>query len=118
MISRPEHLLKAYRNEEFAVAVSALPTRRTEWEVTAWFYSALHFVGAFLAGQGRHPKTHQERRQLVRELTGVRREYEYLFQSSLAARYDFVEFSPERVEQLRTRYFQPVKTEMLQRLPP
>lgn len=118
MISSQEHWAKASRNESLLEDLGNWPTRYTEWEITVMFYSALHYVSAFLSSRGEHPENHYQRRKLVVQLTSIAAEYENLQQASQEARYDFVEFSPERVEQLRTRYFQPVKAEMLQRLSP
>ena len=45
--------------------MASLPERYTEWEVTMLFYSALHYVDAFLATRGLHPQSHLERKDLV-----------------------------------------------------
>ena len=112
-----EHLDQAARNEEFANAISGLDTRFTEWEVTALFYSALHYVSAFLAIQGYDAKNHHERRNLIAQHTNVSYEYDNLLQYSLDARYEMKKFTPEEVELLRADDFRRVKEEMLALLP-
>ena len=46
MATVQEYLEKAERNEKLADTLASLPERYTEWEVTALFYSALHYVNA------------------------------------------------------------------------
>jgi hypothetical protein len=43
------HIEKAKHNEKFAVAVRGLNTEFLDWVVTAYFYSALHYLEAYLA---------------------------------------------------------------------
>ena len=116
MISWQEHLAKARRNESLLEDLSNLPTRYTEWEVTVMFYSALHFVSAFLATLGEHPENHHQRKKLVAQLTRIAAEYEDLREASNEARYDFVEFSPELVADLRFNSFDRVVNEMTTRI--
>lgn len=108
-----EHLEQAERNEELANAISRLETRFTEWEVTVLFYSALHYVSAFLATRGYEAKNHHERRNLIAQHTDVANEYDNLLQHSLDARYEMKEFTPEEVDLLRADDFRRVKEEVL-----
>ena len=112
-----EHLNQAARNEEFAYAVSGLATRFTEWEITALFYSALHYVSAFLATQGYEAKNHHERRNLIAQHTNLSNEYDNILQYSLDARYEMKNFTPEEVELLKENAFRRVKEEILALLP-
>jgi hypothetical protein len=43
------HIDKAEHNEKFAVAVRGLGTEFLDWVATAYFYSALHYLEAYLA---------------------------------------------------------------------
>ena len=112
-----EHLAQVVRNEEFANAISGLETRFTEWEVTALFYSALHYVNAFLATHGYEAKNHYHRRNLIALYTNLSNEYDNLFQHSLDARYELKQFTPEEVELLKADDFRRVKEEILALLP-
>jgi len=112
-----EHLAQAARNEEFANAISGLETRFTQWEVTALFYSALHYVSALLAIQGYEAKNHHQRRALIAQHTDVSYEYDNLLQYSLDARYELKQFTPEEVELLKADDFRRVKEEILALLP-
>ncbi len=43
------HIEKAEHNERFAMAVRELGTEYLDWVATAYFYSALHDLEAYLA---------------------------------------------------------------------
>ena len=91
------------------MAISALPVRYTEWEVTALFYSALHYLNAYLETQGHSLRTHVDRNALANRLTNIGNEYSELFRSSLRARYKFAKFTPQEVDEIRTGPFLRVK---------
>lgn len=112
-----EHLEQAARNEEFAKAISGLDVRFTQWEITALFYSALHYVSALLASQGYEAKNHHQRRALIAQHTNVTNEYDNLLQHSLDARYELKQFTSEEVELLKADDFRRIKAEMLTLLP-
>ncbi len=108
-----EYMAKAIRNEEFATAISVLAPRSTEWEVVSLFYSALHYMNAYLASEGHYPTTHWGRRTLVVRLTNLEREYDNLLQLSMDARYEVVDFTPEQVDALRGGDFRRLKEAVL-----
>ena len=91
--------------------------RYTEWEVAILFYSALHYVEAFLATEGVHPKSHQERFDLVSNMTDLARYYEILFKRSMNARYHLYEFTSQEVDRIKAGAFHRVKEEILALLP-
>ena len=113
MLTAQDHLALAEKDEQFAEALSALPQRFTEWEVTALLYSALHFASGFLATQGHHPENHSHRNNLVRDLTNIGMDYRNLYSLSLDARYRGVTFTPQRVDEIKTGPFRRVKEEVL-----
>jgi uncharacterized protein (UPF0332 family) len=62
-----------------------------DWKVTGTFYSALHYVDAYLATKNIHPPTHSIRLGFVRtdpKLTTVFRDYRDLLNESRTARYE------------------------------
>lgn len=107
------HLAQAERNERLADAMASATERYMEWEVTVLFYSALHYVDAFLATRGLHPKNHYDRKQLVANQTNVARYYEILFKRSMNARYHFYQFTPQEVDRIRDGAFRRVKEGIL-----
>ena len=113
MLTEQDHLALAERDERFAEALSNLPHRFTEWEVTALFYSALHYATAFLVTQGHVPESHSHRNNLVRNLTSIGIDYRNLYSLSLDARYRGVSFSPRRVSEIRAGPFLRIKEEIL-----
>ena len=113
MVTLEQHLAQADRNERLANIIAALPERFTEWEVTLLFYSALHYVDAFLATQERSPKRHRDRNNLVASLTNLGREYQNLFQQSMNSRYHLYTFTPQEVSEIKAEDFDRVKEEVL-----
>ena len=113
MLAAHDHLALAEKDEQFAEMLTALPQRFAEWEVTALFYSALHYSSAFLAAQGHNPENHSHRNNLVRNLTNIGADYRNLYSLSLDARYRGVTFTPQRVGEIRAGSFRRVKEEML-----
>jgi len=104
MPERKYHLAKAKYNVEVSKHLNE-ETAFIDWAVTALFYSALHFVDAFLDGEDslpkdeRHPRKHSAnsgsgnggrgRNQLVGALMGpVQKQYRSLEEASRRSRYD------------------------------
>jgi hypothetical protein len=64
MPGRAQHLAKARSNAEFSIELLA-GGQRLDWSVVAAFYSALHWVDAYLAGQQVHPFNHEDRERYL-----------------------------------------------------
>lgn len=111
------HLSKAQENENLADTMATLPNRPTDWEVTMLFYSALHYVDAFLATRDLHPENHRERSNLLAESTNFARAYRTLFRRSMNARYHLYRFRPREVNRIRNGPFRRVKEGILALLP-
>lgn len=90
-----EHRAKAKNNRQFAKELLAGYPALADWAVTAIFYAALHHVDARLAqAAGRHPKSHTERKLLVRQHAGaIYEKFRLLYERSREARYDMVDLS-------------------------
>lgn len=56
---RDDHLNQAQHNLEFTESLD--PTKYSDWIATGLFYTALHYVDAFLATKGHHPGKHDVR---------------------------------------------------------
>ena len=85
-----------------ALAYSLLPDSPS-WAVVVAFYSALHWIDAYLASaQSIHPKSHTERELCVRrtELRQVYDSYRLLNDRSRDARYDLRVFSADEARSL------------------
>lgn len=119
MPSEARHIEQADRNEQCSESLSRLnPTRFTEWEVTTLFYSALHYLEAYLARNGieyRHPKKHSERKdELAKhpELDSIATNYLSLHDYSENARYELASYSEAEVAMLRDDEFVPIRDEI------
>lgn len=87
----------------------------TDWEIVVFFYSALHYVDAFLAKSDRHPNGHPTRNKLVAttpELQSIYTKYINLYERSREARYTLLQFSQQYVLGLYTQDFRLVKEEL------
>ena len=73
------------------------------------FYSALHYVNAFLATQGQSANYHRERYDLLDSQTTLGKDYDTLFQQSMNARYEYDEFTVQEVDQLKAGPFRRVR---------
>jgi len=85
---KAEHRIRAEHNE---FLVKNIDNPFFDWKVTGSFYSALHYVDAYLATQNLHPPTHSIRLGLVRsdsKLKPVSRDYRDLLNESRTARYE------------------------------
>lgn len=88
MPNKAEHRTRA-EHDEFLVQNIDNPF--FDWKVTGTFYSALHYVDAYLAIQNIHPPTHAIRLGLVRtdpKLKPVSMDYRDLLNESRTARYE------------------------------
>ena len=117
MLTTQEHLDLAERNEQFAEAIASLPRRFSEWEITAMFYSALHYISAYLATQGHNPQSHYERNHMAWNLTNVGADYHNLYRLSLNTRYQRSTYTPAISNATKDGAFRRVKEEILALLP-
>lgn len=111
-----EHLAQEEKNERYcdllrASAQSGETFR--DWEVVGLFYSALHYVDAYLARMPYHPRSLGARNKLIRLTSGLRpiqRSYLTLYDRSRDARYELVEISRDRLIGLRNGEFDAIRT--------
>ena len=108
-----QHLPQAEKNERLAESITLLPERFPDWEITALFYSALHYVDAFLATQNVHPRTHDRRIESIRAFVESWEDFRHLYQVSLNARYLMVPLATEDALAVRNGPFRRVKEEVL-----
>ena len=113
------HVTQAERNESlYATLCSPLSseTEYTEWEVVALFYSALHYVDAYLDRTiSYHPKGHTDRNTWVGrigDLGPIASYYLHLYTQSRKARYDLIPFPVGAVRGFESGQFAPVKNRM------
>ena len=116
MPSESQHLNQADRNESCFQSLTSLnPSRFTEWEVVTLFYSALHYMEAYLARNNKinpHPKKHAQRKTEISrhaELDSIVENYFSLHDYSANARYELQTFSEAEVAMLHQDEYLPIR---------
>lgn len=112
MARKDDHLWQADHNEAFYSRL--LTTKFLDWVVTAIFYSALHYVDAYLAAkQDIHPSRHYEGRDFwvatESNLKRIWNQYRWLKDKSEAARYDVKHFTQAEVKGFKENEFEIIK---------
>ena len=103
MPSRDEHIRKAEHNKSFADSFNWDSTPFLDWVVTGFFYSALHYVDAYLAtvNGGIHPHSHTgyggRDSYVGKHLNQIYVDYRDLKQGSIDARYNMRNFTVDEV---------------------
>ncbi len=110
------HLAQAEKNERFYHSLDIRTSKFLDWAVTSLFYSALHYVDAYLAARvppfGSHPDNHTARGlwiDRVAELSRIEAEYRWLRNYSESARYGLMRFTPQQVSDIYNFRFRAVK---------
>ncbi len=117
MPSEAQHIAKAEHNERFFIAISEgfQPSygQYHDWVVTGMFYSALHYVDAYLARVwGIHPETHGNRIRSAHRISQLRPMLNYytaLSSGSIEARYRPTRFTEATVQDFRENNFMPLR---------
>jgi len=121
MPSSAAHGERARDNEAFAAALDLASAIQRSWAVVALFYSALHWVEAYLATKDMHPGNHMVRSRLAGTDTNLRPiylHYRELEDMSRHARYELRPFTEEQVRELRLRHLTAVKERIATLLTP
>jgi hypothetical protein len=88
--SKDEHLSKARENQAFAESLLTSGRAERQWGLIVRFYSAVHYVEAYLSGVNRGTATHEARRRAIRErreLAAVAASFNELYNLAWNARY-------------------------------
>jgi len=106
MPSIDEHIKKATENEAFAKLLNASSQASINWKLIILFYTALHYVEAYLAKHLRmHLKLHTDRDNWVSKETNLKRirlEYAHLKYFGFNARYEADQFKENDVNEALT----------------
>lgn len=101
MSTAPEHIERAKRNQRFAEHFDLDTTEFRDWVVTGYFYSALHWIDAYLVKVNKKTDDgHSSRNTLTnteKELNPISRPYRKLYSYSRNVRYELLEFSAESI---------------------
>jgi hypothetical protein len=110
--SKDQHLGKAIGNERFAKSLALSEPPWIEWALTAMFYAAMHYIEAYLATRGQHPRSHVTRDGFVGREPNLKRifiDYQELKTYGLNARYEMVAFKANDVTEHATRSLETIK---------
>ena len=117
MPSQSEHLIKASHNKNLLEDFDLLHTEFIDWVVTVLFYSAVHYVEAFLAVRSIHSPIHAERDRRVRNLLpDIYDSYNDLKNDSVEARYYMRQFSVDEISNEIAPNLEIVKNHILSRI--
>ncbi len=103
MPDKEQHLNRAKHNWNFYKTIT--DSEYLDWSVNALFYTALHYVDAYLDTEGYDPTNHGKRLTLVsseHNLRGIFYDYQMLKDESEAGRYRLKHFSAEEVSDLES----------------
>jgi hypothetical protein len=90
LASKEQHLSKALDNQGFAESLETSNRAQREWGLIIRFYSAVHYMEAYLSVVSRDSTGHADRRRLIRErreLAAIEAPFQDLYNLAWAARY-------------------------------
>ncbi len=117
-ITQEQFLSKAQKNSRFTRKLQASDIHSPEWVVVGAFYSAVHYVNAYLAKTSPRfvPKNHIERNfyvNSVKELKPISRSYPRLSAYAYEARYTIVSFNRGFSQELIDEDLTPIESHLL-----
>lgn len=115
MPSKQDHVRKADENAAFALSLTLDNQTRIDWALIILFYSALHYVEAYLATLGQHLKSHRSRDSVVGRDPNLKKifpEYQDLTFYGYNARYEMYGFTSDDVTKRAAKEFAAVKTHL------
>ncbi len=114
-----EHVAKAEGNQEVYDLLDTASQSRIDWKLTIAFYTAMHYVEAYLAkDRDEHLRSHTTRDRCVAqdsELRKVQIEYAHLKYFGYNARYERPQFTARNVREAEG-YLTALKTHLLRLL--
>jgi hypothetical protein len=90
------HLQWAKNNEELAESFNLEDSFEVDWAIIVLFYSAVHYVDAYLSSRTKRQPDHASREQEIQSdilLSSMWREYRELKRMSRDARYELAPFA-------------------------
>lgn len=113
MTTRTQHDEQARDNLDLYEHLAAI-NRHLDWALTALFYSAVHYIDAFLLPE--NPRSHRRRNEIISrrpELNAVYRNYRLLLDRSRETRYECFDPTPHQLRSYREHLFDPIQAHML-----
>ena len=114
MATLREHQSKALRNEKFLTHHKLSEGEFVDWAVTVLFYSALPWMRALAAQEGRQIRTYNKEDEVFQGAGIFTRQsydwYRQLKDASRDARYEMTQFSASEFQDLHQNCFEPFKS--------
>lgn len=104
-----EHINKAKYNENF---FEDIRNSYPDWAITGLFYSALHYVDAFLKSKQISAEDHKTRSWFInstKQLKSIYSEYRAMYDYSVNARYKMWIVNKESLEDIYKNFYLPIK---------
>ncbi len=102
MPTRDEHVRKAQENQAFNDEFDSSTQARIDWKLVVYFYTAMHYVEAYLAKTlGMHGRSHTTRDNYIAREAGLKQigtEYMHLKYYGYNARYEPPQFNAQDVK--------------------
>ncbi len=102
MPTRDEHVTKAEGNQTFAESIDTTNQTRIDWKLVVLFYTAVHYVEAYLAkALNQHLRSHTTRDSYISRETNLRKirdPYAHLKFFGYNARYEVSGFTTQDVQ--------------------
>lgn len=106
MPEQRQHLLRAKQNEALAESLRKDNGCNIDWAIVMLFYSALHYVDAYLAGKQAHPVDHKHRDDEIERngaISDIFGDYRRLKDLSRAARYEIPEYTIDKLNLAKSK---------------
>jgi hypothetical protein len=115
-VNQEKHISKALHNEGFWQHFNVEKSEYLDWTVVGIFYSAMHYIDATFAREGKHLKSHEAADRQVAEhkdLVNVYSEYRNLKQLRWKASYWSTRFSKQDIDNDIVPQFKRIKSLVL-----
>jgi hypothetical protein len=117
-----EHLKKAEHNEAFFNSLEIDKTPYLDWLVNGIFYSAIHYIEAYLAIENKHSESHSARNIFIEEDPNLGRRffrdlYRALRDDCYGGRYLMRVFTPDEIKKYLIPNFEQIKQYLQQYIP-
>lgn len=118
MPSPREHIQWAVKSEAFGKSFFLDDQLEINWSITLLFYSALHYVDAYIVSRGRARYDHKSRAQSMEDpfFDEIREEYKTLKDLSREARYNIAPLTKHDFKKADA-LLQRIKTHIARKLP-
>ena len=117
MLTKEGHLQQAAHNEKFFQTFDLDKTEFRDWVITTAFYTALHWINAYLTTQSVRPKNHKMRENAIGMYSVTKKiawEYSELKNHAFNSRYRGIRLSAKEIRAEVIPHLEAIKKQILQ----